>query len=37
MSESDNKKIKYYNKVVKPTEGSKITQKFFKTNLKKFF
>ena len=38
MSESDNKKIKYYNKVVKPTEEEvKLHKNFLKTNLKKNF
>ncbi len=38
MSESDNKKIKYYNKVVKPTkEEVKLHKNFLKTNLKKNF
>ena len=38
MSESDNKKIKYYNKVVQPTEEEiKLHKNFLKTNLKKNF
>ena len=38
MSESDNKKIKYYDKVVKPTEEEvKLHKNFLKTNLKKNF
>ncbi len=38
MSESDNKQIKYCNKVVKPTEEEvKLHKNFLKTNLKKNF